>query len=216
MKLFIWDFHGTLEQGNEFAVEEISNLALESLGFSERLSTDDCLRLYGKKWYEYFEDVLPKETHEQHIALQEESIRIQRENPEIIERHIKASEHVHEVLNTISQSGHDQILISNTLQNYLIFFLKSVNIEKYFPKGKAIGINTHSKNPLDSKTEALKRFLIGKDYETIISIGDSIEDVHLALDFGGIAYNYAHPGNKFRYNKANYNINDLREVLKEL
>lgn len=55
MKLFVWDFHGTLEKDNEHAVMEISNKVLENLGYTQRLSKEDNLMLYGKKWADYFE-----------------------------------------------------------------------------------------------------------------------------------------------------------------
>lgn len=38
MKLFIWDFHGVLEKGNDDAVVEITNLALRRHGYSRELT----------------------------------------------------------------------------------------------------------------------------------------------------------------------------------
>ncbi len=55
MKLFVWDFHGTLEKGNEYAVLEMSNIILEKHGHKERFTELQCRELYGKKWYEFFE-----------------------------------------------------------------------------------------------------------------------------------------------------------------
>ena len=69
-KLFVWDFHGTLEKGNELAALEISNLVMAEHGYYERFTTGDAYTLYGKKWYEYFEYLLPDEAHEVHVKLQ--------------------------------------------------------------------------------------------------------------------------------------------------
>ena len=40
MKLFVWDFHGVLEKGNDLAVLDITNKVLEQAGYSERLNED--------------------------------------------------------------------------------------------------------------------------------------------------------------------------------
>ena len=61
MKLFVWDFHGTLEKGNELAVLEISNLILKKHDYKERFLESQCRELYGEKWFEYFEYLLPNE-----------------------------------------------------------------------------------------------------------------------------------------------------------
>ena len=41
MKLFVWGLHGTLEQGNEDAAIEVSNLALEQHGYKQRFKPED-------------------------------------------------------------------------------------------------------------------------------------------------------------------------------
>jgi len=61
MKLFIWDLHGTLEQGNERAAIDMSNQILERFGYRERFSDEDVFKLYGLKWFQYFEYLLPHE-----------------------------------------------------------------------------------------------------------------------------------------------------------
>lgn len=57
--LVVWDFHGTLERGNEYAVLETSNDVLEQWGYSERFTEEDAIRLYGLKWQAYFADIPP-------------------------------------------------------------------------------------------------------------------------------------------------------------
>jgi len=72
-KLFVWDFHGTLEKGNENASRAITNNVLAKFGHKVRLSKHDAIKLYGKKWYEYYEYLLPNEPHEVHLTLQANS-----------------------------------------------------------------------------------------------------------------------------------------------
>ena len=70
MKLFVWDLHGTLEQGNERAVIEMSNKILEAFGYSQRFNEDHIFELYGLKWHQYFEHLLPCEPADRHFELQ--------------------------------------------------------------------------------------------------------------------------------------------------
>ena len=57
----------------------------------------------------------------------------------------------------------------------------------------------------------------GKNFEKIVVVGDSPDDIELAsVAKNSVSYLYAHPWKKFRGDKADYKINDLREVLKEL
>ena len=127
-KLFIWDFHGTLEQGNEHAVIAFSNIALEAMGFLERFRDADVERLYGRPWFEYFSDLLPHLAHEVHVALQTQSYALNATHWHIIERHIRPTAHSMDVLAQIAQAGHDQVLISNTEQDSLLKFVDTVGM----------------------------------------------------------------------------------------
>lgn len=123
MKLFIWDFHGTLEQGNELAVLEMSNTILERNGFKERFTINQCQNLYGKKWYEYFEYLLPNKSSDIHLKLQEECFVYSIANPQIIAKYIKPVNYSIQVLESIKKI-HDQILVSNTKPKSLNIFIK--------------------------------------------------------------------------------------------
>lgn len=66
MKLFVWDFHGVLEKGNDAAVAEITNSVLQSFGHSRRMTIQEGELLSGKHWYEYFAFLLPHLNHQEH------------------------------------------------------------------------------------------------------------------------------------------------------
>ena len=98
------------------------------------------------------------------------------------------------------------------------WFLKAVNLERFFPPEKALPvINGKTKR---NKTEILRKYIEGKRISDIVIIGDSIGDLELAWLAGGLTYLYAHPGRDFPIIESNtipdYKINDLREVLKSL
>ncbi len=214
MKLFVWDFHGTLEKGNELAAGEISNKTLEAFGYSQRFTIEDGFKLYGKNWYEYFEYLLPEEPHEKHLELQAASFKCSNASPEIIAKYITPNDHAHDVLEAIKEAGHCQILISNTTPQSIKIFLNAVDMARFFPEGYVFAANGHSRAAGKIKNEILLDFLREKKFEEIIVIGDSKKDINL-ID-GCVSYLYAHPGRTFRASEADYKIRNLREVLKEL
>ncbi len=216
MKLFVWDFHGTLEKGNERAVQEVSNLVLESLGCAQRLSEEDSQRLYGRNWYEYFAHLLPQAPHEWHVQLQEAAFLLSNSRPDIIAKYVTPNDHAHEVLEAICLSEHDQIVISHTLPKSLDLFLEVARMTQYFPEGSAFAVNGHAREVQRTKQDVLREFLKGRSFEGIAVIGDSPADVQLVSVAGGVSYLYAHPGRPFRDCSAHYRIQDLREILREV
>ena len=55
-------------------------------------------------------------------------------------------------------------------------------------------------------------------FERVVIIGDSPGDIELSEVMGlenTTTYLYSHPGKNFREGKADFYINDLRELLKE-
>ncbi len=213
MKLFIWDFHGTLEKGNERAVIELSNEALTRHGYTARFSDEHIRQLFGKKWYEYFAFLLPHEPLAKHLLLQQEAVAVHRERPDIISRHIAPNDHTAAVLAAIANQ-HDQILISNTEPRHVAEFLDLVRLRDFFPKGKYFGTDSHHPNAKTSKQDIAEEYIANKDFEQIIAIGDSPQDM-IPLS-NAVHYLYAHKGVPFNESPATHRISDLREVLREL
>ena len=216
MKLFVWDFHGVLEKDNEKAVIEITNLVLFKSGYKEKLSLDDSYRFYGLRWFQYFERLLPSELHEKHLELTKFCLEVESKH-KITAKHIKANDYAKEVLSKIQKRGHRQILVSNTGVKSLAMFLRVTGLESFFPKGTIFAADNHRGHKQKSKKEILRKYLDGKSFEKIVVIGDSPDDIELAsVAKKSVSYLYAHSWKKFRKVKADYKINDLREVLKEL
>ena len=215
MKLFVWDFHGVLEKGNENAVLAISNGVLKNFGYKERFTEQDNLKLYGVKWYKYFEYLLPKETEEKHFELQQACIEYEMSDPDIVERHILPNDHAHSVLEVISKT-HDQILVSNMSDIGLERFMNAVSVAEFFGKNKAYATNSHKKMLTLTKKELVSNYIRGKNFEKIIAIGDTAKDMEIGELPKTTTYLYAHPGRKYPKVKSHYKINDLREVLREL
>jgi phosphoglycolate phosphatase-like HAD superfamily hydrolase len=219
MKLFVWDFHGVLERGNDGAVLEITNTVLEQHGYERRMTMEESFSLSGKRWHEYFTHLLPEAEHEIHFELQLKCFEISQKYPEITSKHIRLADHADYVLNQIDLSSHCQILISNSAPRALDKFVEFVNIGKYFPPAHRFGADTHTKKQL-TKIDCLNEFLQDKEpFESIVSIGDSPGDmalIHQESIAQGIGYLYSHPEKQHREAKSHYKIQDLRAVLQEL
>ncbi len=217
MKLFVWDLHGTLEQGNEHASVEVSNMALSALGYSERFSDRHVSQLYGLKWYQYFEFLLPEQSHDRHIELQATAFEISNSpaGMAIIGKHTRPSLNAIKTLKAIAKT-HAQVLISNTTPASLPIYINTLGIGDYFDTTNAIAVNIHSRESLRTKHDVLTDFVSGKTYDDIIVIGDSELDMILAREANAKAYLYAHKNTPFRSHLGDYQINDLIEVLREL
>ncbi len=219
MKLFVWDFHGVLEKGNDDAIVEITNLALESHGYFRRMTQHEAEILAGMCWHEYFSFLLPELSNEKCKELQSTCFKISQKHPEIVEKYIQLNEHADFVLSSIQNSKHQQILISNTAPKSLDFFIETVGIEKYFLQSHRFGIDSHTQKTI-TKKNCLAEFLKNKNhFESIISIGDSPSDMALTdlnIPLQGIGYLYSHPDRQHRTAKCHYKINDLRYVLQEI
>ena len=217
MKLFVWDLHGTLEQGNEDAVVELTNRILEQYGYKKRLTPALGRRLYGLCWYEYFEHLLPSEPHERHLELQAAAFNLSNsaEGVKIVASYIKPSMNAMKVLKAI-QSKHNQIVISKTVPESLPMFLRTLGMLEFFAEGRALAVNQHVRESKRTKVDVLREYLAGGKYKEIIVIGDSESDMHLADAFKAKAYLYAHTGTPFRSTKGHYKINDLAELLPEV
>ncbi|MDP2631174.1 MAG: HAD hydrolase-like protein [Candidatus Uhrbacteria bacterium] len=215
MKLFVWDFHGVLEKGNEKATIEISNLALEKLGYIERFSFDDVEKLYGLKWYQYFQALLPHESVERCMEISDVCFDTGLNNLDIIGKHIRPNDYAHEVIDKIAEQHH-QIVISNTSPDSILMFLESVGMREKFSDDCAIAVDAHSPDQRKSKAEMLEAYLEDEDFDDIVVIGDSPKDVALTSVAGGTSYLYTHPWRDFNECESDYKIHDLREVLREV
>ena len=211
MKLFVWDFHGTLEKGNDDAVWEINNHVLATHGYKERFTKEECYKLAGIKWYLYFEFLLPHQSHYTHLKLQKDCFEFSNSHPEIISQYIELTDNALEILNKIQQT-HDQILISNTKPDSLSMFMNLVNIVEYFPNNKYFATDAHSHN--NSKELVLKNYLRTQQvYDQIITIGDSLGDIELGKSVNALTIQYTHSFRKFVNHQADIKINNLRDIL---
>lgn len=215
MKLFVWDFHGVLEAGTEDTVYEISNQVLADFGYSEQFSKKQNHDLFGRKWFEYYEYLLPAESHDRHLALQQASFEMSDSRPDLMAKHVRPNDHAAEVLASIAQI-HQQIIISNTKPSSLGLFITAARMHDYFGPDTAFAVDMHRRDAGRTKHDVLLDYLAHHPADSLVTIGDSAADMDLTRPPDGVRYLYAHPGRAFKEAHAEYRIHDLRDVLREV
>ena len=87
--------------------------------------------------------------------------------PDIAFKHIKPTDHVHQVLREIKEKGHENLIISNTESEVLAKFLDSVKISNLI--NHVIGTDSHrrDKSGNNTKTPLLMEFLKTKKYDIL-------------------------------------------------
>jgi len=216
MKLFVWDFHGVLEQDNDLALIEVTNIILKKNGFKAKIDLKIRNLLYGRRWYEYFEHILPDENYSTHMDLTCQSYIYNDTHPEVSTKYIKPANWAEKVLTQIQEKKHDQILISNTNTNSLNTYLNLVDLKKFFVDEKIFGTDSHRNKRPKTKFEYLQDYLIDKKFKEIIIIGDALEEWKMADKLRAKFYQYAHEGKNFRQCPICKRITDLRDILVEI
>jgi phosphoglycolate phosphatase-like HAD superfamily hydrolase len=213
--LYVFDFHGVLEKGTEKAVTIVSNLALERLGYDFKISHEEIVKNYGQKWHDIFLKTVPKLSYNNAYSLYEECLKIDELFPNIIFENTKQNDNAKEILEKIINNEDDIILISNTNPVALKMFIKATKLENFFKENNSFAVNQHDKKVIITKEKVLRKYLIDKNYEKIIIIGDSPGDIRLKKisPVNSTTFLYTHPGLNFRECEADYKINDLRDIF---
>ncbi|MDD5145772.1 MAG: HAD hydrolase-like protein [Candidatus Pacebacteria bacterium] len=223
--LFAWDFHGTLEKGNERAVQELCNLVLKDFGINRELSLKEVLDWYGLSWFDYFKNAFLAGSPELWQNMVNKVFSYQKTGWELIKKYISAQDFAEDVLKKIKERGHQNIILTNSKQDHAEKFIETLGFAKYFDKIAGVDgyLNAHKnlsteEKKQNAKADALKEFLLGSNFTKIIMIGDNESDIRAGKMVGAKTYLFAAPGKnkKTEATGADHIIFDLREVLKEL
>jgi len=198
--LFAWDFHGTLEQDNEFAVIEASNQSLIEHGYDVQVTQQDLQELYGRPWGDYFRKLVPRISD---AKVEELVARSRQLGLPAAGRHCKPRVHAHSTLKKIMDEGHTNIIVSNATQRDLEFFMKITGVTPYIHTAYGVNGNKHKTIINHPGT-----------YSRIIMIGDTENDIKAGKRAN--ATTYLVQNGEPRPTEADYVITDLRDVLKEL
>ena len=225
--LFVWDFHGVLEKGNEKAVQELCNFVLKKFGINREMTLEETLDWYGLSWFDYFKSLVPDGNPELWQSMVKKTLSLQKIGWDIIEKYIKPQDFSEEVLKIIKDKGHQNIVLSNSRPKHAKRFVKTIGLTDYLDE--IIGADSHDSsrihnNPYinkeihDIKAEILNNFLKNKNYKKVVAIGDRESDIRAGKSCGAVTYLFFDSKINKSINKtrADYTISDLREILKEL
>ena len=200
--LFAWDFHGVLEEGNEHAVLEVTNQSLREHGYEDQATFEDIKRLYGLPWGDYFRQLVPNVTEDEVEKMVNRSRELGRP---AAERFCKPRNNVHSILKRIQAEGHTSIVVSNSTQDDIEFFMKIIGVTHYIQESYGVK---------GKKDETIRSHAESGDYSKIVVIGDTERDIEAGLAVNATTYLVLN-GEPWR-SKAHHIITDIREILREL
>ena len=209
--LYVWDFHGTLEKGNEHCVREICTNILEQYGYYRKVTLDEVLYLYGSSWKVYYKTLVPSLTDGMIDKMVEDSVAL---SEKIAANYIKPMDYALDALLTLKTKGHVNIIVSNCRQNRLDAFSEMVGITPLV--AAKIGISEKEimleNDVVKQKAAFIMKFANGQKFNKLFMIGDRETDVEAGLLAGATAVLF-NPRKANVDTKAHYTITDLREVL---
>jgi phosphoglycolate phosphatase-like HAD superfamily hydrolase len=213
--IVVWDMHGTLEVGNKAAVIACSNAVLQDMGFSERLEQNECDEWYGLKWFQYFQRLLPSESHDVHMELQARSFSYSEAHfDDVVAPCLQPTPYSHWVLSQLELRKYLNVLISNTQAKSVPQYTDAVGVTDFFGDF-AYAVSNHDPSIPSTKEDSLDIFIQAFNMQKlpIFSVGDSPGDVDLGRHFRGKGILYAHDRKSMRKCDADYKTTDMRDVL---
>ena len=210
--LYVWDFHGTLEKGNEHAVREICQSVLEKHGYYRKVTLDEVLYLYGSSWGEYFKTLVPSLPVETVKQMMEDAIKMSQKTSS---KYIQPMDHSLDTLLLLKVKGNTNIIVSNCRQYRITAFCESTGVSPLV--AKAIGISGNEsmleKDVVKTKAAHILKFADGRKFDRVFMIGDRETDVDAGLLAGATTVLF-NPRKANVDTKAHHTITDLLEVLK--
>lgn len=218
MKLFAWDFHGTLEQGTEVGFAHLLSDLAESIDYPIKVELEEVRKLYGISILDYLKHYFPKLSNEELVSVRRKLKTLQ--NSQQFSKYIKPAPYAGIVLSKIKKAGYQNIIVSTSAQRHVVRFLKVVKLHKYFDE--VFGIDRHSLdgefNIAEEKSKAIKayaeKFNIDKPHITVI--GDREGDINAGIMIEAKTYQYINPDFPKIKTNADYKIRDLRKILQEI
>ncbi|MFH1713110.1 MAG: HAD hydrolase-like protein [Candidatus Jacksonbacteria bacterium] len=219
--LFAWDFHGVLEKDNEYAVLEVTNRVLKNYKVKRQMTLEECRLWCGLSWYDYFKNLYPKQKDKIYTAMVEKACEIQtKEN--ISGKYIKPMDEALETLDKIKGFHHSNIVISNSNPKIVKYFTDLVGLTSYFDD--LLGADKHHLRTYKAhlkKSSLLTEFLQNHQFNKVVMIGDTADDILADKSIGAITYLFT--GSRCFTDhdlideiKPDYVIEKLSNVLDEL
>jgi phosphoglycolate phosphatase-like HAD superfamily hydrolase len=211
--LFVWDFHGVLEKGNEYALQEVINQVLEEFKFKRRAAIEEILLLAGKSWKDHYRHFLPGVSDEILSSMANRSNEL---GMPAAKKFTRPNDFAADVLSQITGHGSKSIVISHTQKDAVKFFTDLVGITEFVDAHFATDLQDNNSTIAEAKIAAINKYMKGRNFDKIVFVGDSEHDIEAGLSVGAVTYLFSTDMKRASRTKAHHVISDLREVLKEL
>ena len=212
MKLFAWDFHGTLEQGNINATHEVCKIVLKEFDKRKHVTFKEIDSIYGKPFATIFKCLSPASTDSEIADMVERAVDI---GKQIAMNHTTQTPYASSVLREINKKGDKNVIISAMRQSVIPLYLEWTNLTGLFADVSALTPDEQRRgcDITEKKSKDLQFFREKYNPEHVIMIGDRELDIKAGKKAGATTFLFS-PRNRNIETKADFVITDLREVLK--
>ena len=185
MKIFIWDFHDTLEVGTLDVITEIANTLLERNGSSKRYSVEKMAALPSFSWETFFASHLPDLSPEQ-IKNVASSAYDTNKFGHLGLKYSRPRFGAKELLQEIKSLGHINVVISNSRPDNLTTYIEQVGLGDFIDSyiGVDDGKIASKSDVIKRKVAAANQILASYMPDSVYSVGDSESDLQMARAIG--------------------------------
>lgn len=213
-RLYAFDLHETLIDGNIWPLLETTNGSLAYHGKEKRYDIDGIKKMRGKPWSDFFRALYPGLTQEEADSMVVYARELALKNDmEIVRKYIRPMDNSLKLLNEIRGRGDEIAIISNTINRNLKIYLEIVGM--YNLVDYVLGITEEEEekgfDTVASKGGRLRGLLEGKQYEKIVMVGDTKDDVRAGNSVDATSIYFNPSGETME--EADYSISDLLHVL---
>jgi phosphoglycolate phosphatase-like HAD superfamily hydrolase len=206
--LFGWDLNLTLEEGSHLIIWEFMNRQAKRDGYNQ-VTIDQVLDLYGHPLDEFYRNL---------FGVEDPLLTTLREEGEQISSTLyplmKLTPHAQQVLEWIAEAGHDSVIASHTTHTEVEKMVDHLEIGHLLTAFN--GVPGNPKN-FDSKSSILRHQMAKAEYDRVIMIGDSTQDIEAGIEVGATTYLFQPPCKysfPYEQGKADHLIADLRDIVR--
>lgn len=218
MKVFAWDFHGTLEQGVEVGFWHILKQIALRRKIAENFTLSEVRKLYGTSIGSYLKHFFPEANDNEIKQMMAEVVEIQTHGH--LKKYVTAAPGSIEILTKVRKAGHKNIVLSNSHPEHINPLIKIVRLEHLIEEVYAIDRHyTHKKiDPVREKTKVLKKLIKINKLKNgdLITIGDRATDIEAGIAAGATTYQFLRKGFPVDKTGADYKIYDFAEISREI
>lgn len=217
-KLFVWDFHGTLEEGVEVGFFEILKQLAKEYETSVKITLSEVRKKYGVSVADYLRYFFPECNTPQIKAMMKKVAEVQ--NQKHLKKYVKPALGAIEILTKIKAAGFENIILSNSHPKHIEPLIGIVGMKNLISRVYAIDRHySHRKqDPIEEKAKILRKIIKERKLkkDQLIAIGDKASDINAGIWAGAKTYQYLRKGFPVDKTRADFKIYDLREILREI